>query len=127
MKCMNQALRLAAFLGTTAFSAEANPPAVPPASLSSEVPVIVRDVGLEDGLFPLTPALSPQVEHSPQILYSFPQSRRDCVLQPRVASSELPWVNCVGRFQPQRGCDYRASAQAATPLGLTVTRTVSPG
>jgi hypothetical protein len=58
MNCMNQALRLAAFLGTTAFSAEANQPAVPPASLSSEVPVIVRDVGLEDGLFPLTLTLS---------------------------------------------------------------------
>jgi hypothetical protein len=46
------------------------------------------------------------------------QSQRDCVLQPRVASSELPWVNWARWRQPQRGCDLRSSLDAATPLGL---------
>src|ERR1035441_8916376 len=46
------------------------------------------------------------------------QSQRDCVLQPRVASSELPWVNWTRRRQPQRGCGLQSSLEAATPLGL---------
>ena len=71
-----------------------------------------------DGLFPLTPALSPEAVHSPQVLCSLPQSRRDCVLQPRVASSELPWVNCVGRCQPQRGCGLRCPLNRRNPVGV---------
>jgi hypothetical protein len=104
----------------------------------------VSRVGGIDGFFPLTPALSlgerenhpprydkpwrPDIPshgqrgtlslgavHSPQVLYSLPQSRRDCVLQPRVASSELPWVNCVGRCQPQRGCGLRSPLNRRNP------------
>src|SRR5207247_2301508 len=32
------------------------------------------------------------------------QSRRDCVLQPRVARNELPWEIVQTASQPQRGC-----------------------
>jgi hypothetical protein len=48
-----------------------------------------------------------------------PQFRRDCVLQPRVASRELPWVDGARRRQPQRGCGLaRRLLNATTPLGL---------
>jgi hypothetical protein len=32
------------------------------------------------------------------------QSQRDCVLQPKVEASALPWVTNISRTQPQRGC-----------------------
>ena len=32
------------------------------------------------------------------------QSQRDCVLQPKVARNELPWVTFRNPTQPQRGC-----------------------
>src|SRR6266567_4708569 len=35
---------------------------------------------------------------------AFPQSQRDCVIKPRVARHELPWVDRPRRFQSQRGC-----------------------
>jgi hypothetical protein len=67
-----------------------------------------------------------RTEHSSQVLYSLPQSRRDCVLQPRVASSELPWVNCVGRCQPQRGCGLRSRFNCRNPVGVDRTRAPFP-
>src|SRR5437879_1706195 len=36
--------------------------------------------------------------------YAHFQSQRDCVLQPRVARNELPWVPFRKTHQPQRGC-----------------------
>ena len=78
--------------------------------------------GRRGNSFPLTPALFLRAVHSPQFLYSLPQSRRDCVLQPRVASSELPWVNCVGRCQPQRGCGLRSPLNRRNPVGVDRTR-----
>ena len=71
-------------------------------------------------------SLSLRAVHSPQFLYSFPQSRRDCVLQPRVASSELPWVNCVGRCQPQRGCGLRSPLNRHNPVGVDRARVPFP-
>ena len=55
------------------------------------------------------------------------ESRRDSVSKPRVASRELPWVNIVRRPLPRRGCDHRASPEAATPLGLEIARTLTQG
>ena len=55
------------------------------------------------------------------------ESQRDSVSKPRVASRELPWVNIVRRPLPQRGCDHRASPEAATPLGLTANEPSSQG
>jgi hypothetical protein len=46
------------------------------------------------------------------------QSRRDCVLQPRVGSNELPWVNCVVWRQPQRGCGLRSPITHRNPVGV---------
>jgi hypothetical protein len=62
--------------------------------------------------------LSRRAAHSPQVLCSLPQSRRDCVLQPRVASNELPWVNCPRRRQPQRGCGLRSPVNRRNPVGV---------
>ena len=45
------------------------------------------------------------------------QSRRDCVLQPRVARNELPWVDGVGSEQPQRGCG-QGVATGHNPVGV---------
>src|SRR6266853_428283 len=36
--------------------------------------------------------------------YTDPQSRRDCVLQPRVARNELPWVMSACAPQLRRSC-----------------------
>ena len=56
---------------------------------------------------------------------SLTQSQRDCVLQPRVARHELPWVNVHQTRQPQRGCARPEelavrvkTGDVATPLGL---------
>src|SRR5882757_638721 len=46
------------------------------------------------------------------------QSQRDCVLQPRVARHELPWVSSSRLRQPQRGCGRVDRREVATPLGL---------
>jgi len=46
------------------------------------------------------------------------QSQRDCVLQPRVARDELPWVSRRKLNQPQRGCGGLGNEEATTPLGL---------
>jgi len=35
------------------------------------------------------------------------QSQRDCVFQPRVATTRLPWENVGSESQPQRGCGRR--------------------
>src|SRR5262245_3409773 len=43
------------------------------------------------------------VRRSSYALHAF-QSQRDCVLKPRVARNELPWVDRVGDSQPQGGC-----------------------
>ena len=60
--------------------------------------------------------------------FPFPaQSRRDCVLQPRVASRELPWVHWASRRQPQRGCGFKRGPEAATPLGLAAAASLSQG
>ena len=52
-----------------------------------------------------------------------PQSQRDCVLQPKVARHELPWV--AGRlvFNPN-GVASRFHDRATTPLGLLPCRPV---
>src|ERR1039458_7236355 len=47
---------------------------------------------------------------------SFSESQRDSGSKPRVASRELPWVNCAARPKPQRGCVCRPPQMAATPL-----------
>ena len=54
------------------------------------------------------------------------QSQRDCVIQPRVARHELPWV--AGRlvFNPN-GVASRFLGRAATPLGLISFATFSQG
>jgi hypothetical protein len=124
--------------------------------LKEKAPVILVCRGSADGLFPLTPAISPQERASRRqrlsefealrlaarpwaILplpwgcafptsFPFPaQSRRDCVLQPRVASRELPWVNWASRLQPQRGCGFKRGPEAATPLGLAAADSLSQG
>jgi hypothetical protein len=58
MKCINRTLQLGALLAATAFSLEGNGAALPNSFPSLAVPVIVRHVGLADGLFPLTLTLS---------------------------------------------------------------------
>ncbi len=45
------------------------------------------------------------------------QSQRDCVVQPRVARNELPWVLGSGFINPN-GVESRIGNQAATPSGL---------
>ena len=50
------------------------------------------------------------------------QSQRDCVLQPRVARHELPWVGRERFCQPQRGCGSVGYEATATPLGLGKSR-----
>ena len=46
------------------------------------------------------------------------QSQRDCVLQPRVARHELPWVQERSGFNPN-GVVARFHHRATTPLGLS--------
>jgi len=46
------------------------------------------------------------------------QSQRDCVVQPRVARNELPWVKDQEIFNPN-GVVSRRNERAATPLGLS--------
>ena len=48
---------------------------------------------------PMSPGSSPS---PPLYLFSGRQSQRDCVLQPRVASNELPWVEGQGPLNPER-------------------------
>jgi hypothetical protein len=45
------------------------------------------------------------------------QSQGDCVLQPRVARHELPWVKPTRRNQPQRGC-ASPIGQRRNPVGV---------
>ena len=56
----------------------------------------------------------------------FLQSQRDCVLQPRVARNELPWVAARQVFNPN-GVVSRGHGGAATPLGLLGGGVVSQG
>ena len=44
-------------------------------------------------------------------------SRRDFVVQPRVARNELPWVERANGIKPQRGFINLATGHDATPLG----------
>ncbi len=56
------------------------------------------------------------------------QSQRDCVLQPRVARNELPWVTVtVGKISNPNGVASFDSRRAATPLGLCAIGTHSQG
>ena len=48
----------------------------------------------------------------------FAESRRDSVLQPRVARHELPWETEAERCEPQRGCVRNDRRLDATPVGL---------
>ena len=121
---MTMTLLLGALVATATFIPEGNLPAE--ASRSLAEPSIVGYVVSQHGLFPLTLTLSPEAVHSPQVPYSLPQSRRDCVLQPRVASSELPWVNCGGKCQPQRGCGLRFSLNRRNPVGVDRARVPFP-
>ena len=57
---------------------------------------------------------------------AFLQSQRDCVLQPKVARNELPWVAKQSWFNPN-GAAATSLGFAATPLGLWFTATVSQG
>src|SRR2546429_8045018 len=43
------------------------------------------------------------------------QSQRDCVLQPRVARNELPWVRRITATQPQRGCGQACVGGSSVP------------
>ena len=54
------------------------------------------------------------------------QSQRDCVLQPRVARNELPWV-ADGRVFNPNGVAARVRVRGATPVGLWVWGAVSQG
>ena len=54
------------------------------------------------------------------------QSQRDCVLQPKVARHELPWV-AVGMVFNLNGVASFCHGEAATPLGLFACDTVSQG
>jgi len=54
------------------------------------------------------------------------QSQRDCVLQPRVARNELPWVEWIGDLSP-KGVASPGRRHAATPLGLFILNPVSQG
>jgi len=55
------------------------------------------------------------------------QSRRDCVLQPRVVeSARLPWVSAARIFNPN-GVASRRALSAATPLGLLANGPLSQG
>ena len=54
------------------------------------------------------------------------QSQRDCVLQPRVARHELPWVRSQRRINPN-GVASRSRPRAATPLGLGSAGSYSQG
>ena len=54
------------------------------------------------------------------------QSQRDCVIQPRVARHELPWVYDEKILNPN-GVGSRRQKSAATPLGLWGNDTVSQG
>jgi hypothetical protein len=70
---------------------------------------------------------APHAHSSTQAVITPVESQRDSATKPRVASRELPWVNCATRPQPQRGCARRALCQAATPLGLTFPGPIFPG
>ena len=54
------------------------------------------------------------------------QSQRDCVLQPRVASRELPWVSVRAIFNPN-GVVSALRHRATTALGLADTTRFSQG
>ena len=54
------------------------------------------------------------------------QSQRDCVIQPRVARNELPWVTVRMESNPN-GVAARAWHPAATPLGLFSVVHISQG
>ena len=56
----------------------------------------------------------------------FLQSQRDCVLQPRVARNELPWVAARQVFNPN-GVVSRGHGWTATPLGWVGGGVVSQG
>ena len=58
MNCINRTLLFGALVAATAFSPQGNGAAPPNDFPSLAVPVIVRHVGLADGLFPLTLTLS---------------------------------------------------------------------
>ena len=47
--------------------------------------------------------------------YAHFQSQGDCVLQPRVARHELPWVCPAYDFQPQRGCGPFRGSRGRVP------------
>jgi len=70
---------------------------------------------------------TPAPSTPPADLISTVESQRDSDSKPRVARHELPGVHSATRPQPQRGCAHRASPEAATPLGLAVTRPFSQG
>ena len=53
---------------------------------------LFREVGVSNG------------SHNERLVPADSQSRRDCVLQPRVARNELPWEIVQTASQPQRGC-----------------------
>ena len=53
------------------------------------------------------------------------ESQRDSIIQPRVATKELPWEAAPGNQQPQRGC-IAFVGDDATPLGLKSFATLLP-
>ena len=59
-------------------------------------------------------------------LDAFLQSQRDCVLQPRVARNELPWVAVRRVFNPNEVAP-QVRVRATTPLGLLACGFVSQG
>src|SRR5258706_16131069 len=78
---------------------------------------------------PQTPGFHQRQDHVPLFQFSTGyaaitigmggQSQRDCVLQPRVARNELPWVRtCKNSATPTGLWLGRAAKEGTTPLGL---------
>src|SRR2546422_2233528 len=57
----------------------------------------------------------------------FTQSRRDCALQPRVASNEQPWDHESNAAQPQRGCVGQPRLKPQPRRGCRLSDHVSQG
>ena len=55
------------------------------------------------------------------------QSQRDCVLQPRVASRELPWEKRPLTINPNGVASVWWGMRATTPLGLRFIFASNPG
>ena len=66
--------------------------------------------------------LRPLVSAAPgdAVPYAHPESRRDCVLQPRVARNELPWVMSACAPQLRRSCAINRNNAMPLRVGLSI-------